>query len=103
MTKSKDRSELETLRALNRKQKKIIKELQKKAARGQKAKEVYEDLELELSEKYIEEEENSFRTVPLIEVDGSCPKCPKGILEQIELGVKKMILCSNCDYRVVSK
>lgn len=81
------------------KQKSIIQDLKKKAGRGEKAKERFDDLELELIAQIEEEKEVVFERQDVTK----CPECGKGTLETIDLKIRKMYRCDNCAYRVVKK
>lgn len=99
MSKTKERSELEALRAQNRKLKAAMKALTKTASRATKEKIKYEGLELEMNE-LLQEENNADHLV----IDNSiCPDCFKGKLEKIDLKVRKMFVCNNCSYRRIIK
>lgn len=100
--KKKERSELEVLRAENRKQKSVIKQLKKQVAVKGKREHAYKDLEereeelLLLEEELTKEAEN-----PIIE--DQCPNCKKNGIEAIELGKRKLLICGNCNYRETKK
>lgn len=78
------------------KQKKIIQELKKKAGRGTKSKELFDDLQEELIEQLESEDEKG-------ESSAVCPECRKGELEVVDLKIRKMIVCNKCTYRKVNK
>jgi hypothetical protein len=97
--KSKEKKPAEFYKSIIRKQKKQIQDLSKKAARGNKVKERYEELESELVDQLLEAEMED----TVVYDDNSCTECLKGKLEEIPLGIRKMIICSNCNYRKVIK
>lgn len=95
--KDKERSEVEYLKGLVRKQKSIIKELQKEIGRASKKSHLYDDIEEKIKDLEIEEEIKS--SVPQFD----CPQCKKGNLDYSDLGVRLLITCSNCKYRESKK
>lgn len=99
MARSKDKSSTENLKSIIRKQKKTIEELRKQAGRGNKVVSQLEDRELELAEALLEEGLADER----VEDNSSCPTCGKGKLEQIDIGVRKLIVCNSCNFRQVRK
>lgn len=96
MTKKREVNKEIHYKKIINKQKNIIKDLKKKASRGSKVQDRYEDLEEELLIQ-LEDQEISYNNVNV------CPSCIKGKLEIIDLKVRKMIVCSSCDYREVKK
>lgn len=99
MAKPKEKHPVEHYKAIIRKQTKTIRELQKQAGRGNKIKAHYEDMEAELAEQFLEEEAKE----KLAYVDNkACPECADGRLEEIPLGVRKIITCT-CGYRKIVK
>lgn len=80
------------------KQKSIIKELKKKAGRGDKIQDRLEDLELELSSQ-LKEEEEALKNKESVAKALKCPECGKGELELVDLKVKKLYICNICKYR----
>lgn len=97
MAKSRERSEVELLRAENKRLTKQVKELQRTLGRLQKRshrveelEEIFQDLEFDTVEKY------SPKT-------NKCPECLEGSLEDIDLGVRKMTKCTKCTYRKSNK
>jgi hypothetical protein len=97
--KSKERSEVEHLRATVKSQRSLIKHLKKEIGRAQKRQHVYEDLEDKVAELHLEDEIEESQLVS----DDKCPECDKGRLEIIDLGPRKMLVCDNCKYRKVKK
>lgn len=79
------------------KQKSIIKELKKKAGRGEKIQDRLEDLELELASQLKEEE--ALKNKELAIKVSKCPECGKGDFELVDLKVKKLYICNICKYR----
>jgi hypothetical protein len=98
MAKSKERSEVEYLRAENKGLKSQIRHLKKELARAQKRQHQYEDLEERSIELELEESEIA---QPVNEAKG-CPSC-NGKLVEVDIGVRKLIRCESCDYRVTAK
>ena len=95
MAKSKDRSEVEHLRAMVKQQRSIIKHLKKEVGRSNKRAHQHEDLEERLAEEMLHEYKESEEKVD----DKKCPNCSKSKLEFISLGKKTLCICQNCDYR----
>lgn len=98
MTKSKDKSEVEFLRAENRMLKKQVKHMKKDLSRFNKRSQNLEQLEKEAMDHIIEDEMDE-----ITEETNMCPKCHKGKTEIVDLKVRKMIICDKCDYRLVIK
>lgn len=97
MAKTREKNSVEMYKAVIRRQKKVIRDLQKQANRGNKIKEQLEDRENELAEALLEEElADSF-----IHDNDTCKSCGKGKLEKIDLGVKCMVVCNGCSYRLL--
>lgn len=92
MAKKDKGSELEYLRGLVRSQKSIIKSLKKELSRSTKRSQQYQDLEERIAEDTVEEEKPFF-----IESE-KCPKCSKKI-EVVDLGIRKLIVCTDCNYK----
>ena len=94
MTKPKERSELEYLRAENRKLKSENRHLKKLLGRTNKKVKAYEE-NIDLSEPEI---------VNTIQLICNCPNdgCG-GSLDSTDLGMKTLITCSDCSYRKTIK
>lgn len=91
MAKSKDKSEVEYLKGLNRQLKKQLKKVNRQASRAEKqALRQLEDAE-EVEE--VEEEEAS---------DGKCSKC-KARLVPIDMGIRIVYNCQKCGHREAKK
>ncbi len=99
MARSKDKSSTETLKAIVRKQRKVIEQLKKQAGRGDKVANALEEREIELAEALLEESTSD----EFIQDNSGCPRCSKGKLEQVDLGIKKMVICDSCQFRQVRK
>ena len=99
--KQPERSELEALRAENKKLRSALKRLHKQAGRGDKAKAHFEELEAELTEQFLEEEVAE----KYVQVSNKafCTNCGKDELEEISLGVKTLIICKNCRQRTTRR
>lgn len=82
------------------KQKTIIQELKKKAGRGEKTQERFDELEQELIAQL--EEEAATPYTKATEAD-RCPDCLKGTFELIDLKVRKMRVCNKCGFRKIGK
>jgi predicted nuclease with TOPRIM domain len=98
MAKVKERSELESLRAENKKMKSELRHLKKEVARKTKRAHLYEDLEAKIADQHVQdimEEHNSIRK-------DLCPECSCP-LEQITLGNRVMVSCTSCTYRITKK
>ena len=95
MSKTREKNSTEHYKAIISKQRKMIKELKKQAGRGDKVKDRYEDLELELAEKLLEEDAAESNLAP---TDG-CPSCFKGKIERIDIGPRVLSICDTCKYR----
>jgi predicted RNA-binding Zn-ribbon protein involved in translation (DUF1610 family) len=99
MAKSKERSELEDLRARNKKLEKENRQLRKEIGRFEKRKHLYEEnLEDIMSE---EDTKNSIEFENNI-VKRKCPKCGKE-LKITDLGSRLLLQCENCSYRKTEK
>lgn len=98
MGRSKDKNETEHLKGMLREQKSIIRNLKKENERLKKQHNRTEDLEQELSEYYLEEEVNSKNKDV-----SKCSECNKGNLNLLDLGIKKYMVCSNCNKRFPHK
>lgn len=101
MSKQKEKSEVEYLRAENKKMKSEIKQLKKTVARFSKRSHQLEDLEERIIEQDLKEKEEQFiEVVP----DNKCIKCSSGTLEETKIGEVRIIInCSNCDFREIKK
>lgn len=97
MAKSRERSEVEQLRADNKRLKKENNELKRRASRLEKRSHRVEDLE-EMIEDMAYEQTEKF-----IPRNNKCPECLEGNLENVDLGVRTMTKCSKCTYRKSSK
>lgn len=96
MTKQKEKNSSEHLKSIIRKQKSIIKKLTKDANRSNKIKQQFEEYEVA---EMIEEE----LAVKSLKNDDRCPECFKGEVEVVNLGPRKMLICSNCNFRKIKK
>lgn len=97
MAKSRERSEVEQLRAENKRLTKQVKELQrtlgrlhKQSHRVDELEDIFKEMEFDSIEKF------SPKT-------NKCPECLEGNLEDIDLGVRKMTKCTKCTYRKSNK
>lgn len=97
MAKSRERSEVEVLRAENKRLTKQVKELQrtlgrlqKRAYRVEEIEDIFEDLAFEEMEKVSQK-------------IGDCPKCLQGKLSTTDLGIRKFQTCESCDFRKMLK
>jgi alpha-acetolactate decarboxylase len=91
MAKSKDRSEVETLKGIIRSQKSEIRKLKKELSRKQKREFRYEDLEEKLEEIYLEKEESKSEI--------KCVKCKSNKINISDLGIRILHICENCGNR----
>lgn len=96
MAKSRERSEVELLRADNKRLTKQVKELQRTLGRLQKNSRNVEELEDLFKDMEYEAVEKS---VPRT---GGCPECGNA-LENVSLGVKQIIKCTKCAYSKIGK
>lgn len=99
MGRSKDKNEYENLKGIIREQKAIIRNLRKEVQRLSKQHNRTEDLEKELTEYYLEEEMDNKDVV----LKSKCTECNKGDLNLLDLGIKKYMVCSNCNKRFPHK
>lgn len=99
MTKKKSKSEVETLRGVNRNLRKQIKHLQKQIGRKEKREYLLDDVEEREAELHLKEqlEESEFVST------GNCPECDVGKLELVELGNRVLVNCNTCKYRSTKK
>jgi len=98
MPKKKERSELEFLRAENRKLRSELRHIKKEVSRKVKREHLYTDLEERLAEQHVEdlmEDNHSVRR-------DLCPECSNS-LESIPLGNRIMINCTACKFRTSKK
>jgi uncharacterized protein with PIN domain len=96
MAKSKERSEVEHLRAENRKLRSENKQLKKQVARSNKLANRYEDIDEKIQEIELEKD---VRIAP--EAD-RCPNCT-GKLKEVSIGIRTLITCDSCNYRETKK
>lgn len=99
MAKSKEGHPSQYYKSIIKKQQKQIRDLERQAARGNKAKERYEVLEEQIADQLERDEEKVYE----LNSTNICPKCCKGVLELIDLKVRKMLVCNSCDYRQVKR
>jgi len=95
MAKQREKSEVEHLRAENRKMKAELRNLKKQVNRTNKRAHQFEDLEERLAEQTLEEKSSDYIVVD----NTACPKCSKGKIETIDLGIRKLVRCDNCEYK----
>ncbi len=96
MTRTKDKSEIEHIRAENRKLTKENKMLRRDIARLSKRSQDIEELEEQLKEHSSEEEH--------IYIDPTqCKSCLKGKITTTSLGIRIIKTCNGCTYREVTK
>lgn len=97
MAKTKEKSELEHLRAENKALTKQIKHLKKQLGSLEKRKHLHDDTEEKLAEMYLLEEKQD---LIMVENKDECPNCgPNGDIEKIEIGNRIIIVCHECKYR----
>lgn len=95
MSRTKDKSEIEHVRALNRQLEKENKMLRRQVARLSKRSQDVEELEEALKEEQITQEHNY--------VDPTqCKNCLKGNVKSVSLGVKQLMSCDSCNYRKIT-
>lgn len=100
LAKTRERSELEVLRADNKRLKKENTELKRRASRLEKRSQRVEDVEEFFEEMAFEEaaiNKTQFKD------KNSCPECLEGMLVTSDLGVRTMVTCNKCKYRKSSK
>lgn len=97
--KSKDRDKETHYKSIINKQKSIIKDLKKKAGRGIKSKDQFDELSQELISQIEDEREALFDNQEVTK----CPECGKGTIETVDLKIRKMYRCDNCAYRIIKK
>jgi len=100
MAKTKERSELEHLRAENKSLKSQVRHLKKEVARKQKRENQYADLEER--EKELEEIETTDESISLYKEPNGCPKCGSQ-LEETNIGVRILVRCTSCEHRQSKK
>jgi ribosomal protein L37AE/L43A len=88
MAKKKSRSEVEYLRGLIRQQLKEIKKLKKQNNRNTKRKVAIDSWEVP------EQEEQ-----PKVLAKNKCPKCNSEDVKTLNLGIKKILVCNECNFR----
>lgn len=86
MAKKKTHDKFEHIKGENRRLRKKVKTLQKELQRA-----LHSDFEKLYEEDEVEHPERN---------EAGCPKCGKE-LQSLELGIKTIILCKECDYRKV--
>ncbi len=87
--KTKELSQLQTVKKENDKLKKEV---------GRLRKQLRKHIEVE----YIEEDNNDVEVeVPKQAKMNSCPKCQKGSIEELEIGIHTLKVCNLCTYRKV--
>lgn len=96
--KDKGEGELESLRGIVRNQKALIKNLRKELARVHKRKHQYENYLDDVEEQHLEEECKDAELVRK-----KCPTCSKGDIVLVDLGIRKIYNCNNCEFREVKK
>jgi hypothetical protein len=98
MAKSKERSEVEFLRAENKTLKAQVRHLKKEVARKQKREHQFNDLE---------ERERELEEVELIseikDTKELCPDCRSTKIQVTDLGAKKIMVCYDCGFRKLIK
>ena len=96
MSRTKDKSEIEHVRALNRQLEKENKMLRRQVARLSKRTQDVEELEEALKEEQITQEHNY--------VDPTqCKECLKGKISITSLGIRTIKTCNGCTYREITK
>ena len=95
MARSKGRSEIEELRGENRSLRSENRQLKRTVSRLEKRKKHTEDLEDMIQEMAVQEPSEK-------PVMTGCLDCG-GKLESVDLGVREIIKCSNCNKRVTRK
>lgn len=96
MAKPKERSEVEHLRAENRKLKSELKHLKKQVARSNKLANRYEDINDKLQEIELEKD------VRIVPQNPTCPNC-LGNLKEVSIGIRTLITCDSCNFRETKK
>lgn len=98
MAKSKDRSEIEYMRGLIKNLKAEVRNLKKQVARHNKRAHQYEDLEERQAEVEVADLYTTTVTSKII-----CKSCSSDKMEEVSLGVKKLIVCRDCGKRETKK
>lgn len=99
MAKSKDKSEVETLRGVVKALKKQNQHLKKELSRKEKRQHLHDDLEEHEAELLVREELEERST--LLEKD-RCSIC-QGELDIVDLKIRTLITCTSCGNRKVIK
>ncbi len=97
MAKTRERNEVEVVRARNKKLEKENKDLRREVSRLAKRTQNYHDLEERTQELELEKD---------IEVPKDktvCPKCGEGKLTVSDLGIRKLTKCNSCGFRKSEK
>lgn len=95
MSKQRERSELEHLRAENRTLKKQIKHLKKQLSHKEKREHLYEDISEEIEDQGMEED--------IAPKGKSCELCGKGVLVREKMGARILTKCTTCTYSKFTK
>lgn len=99
MAKSKHKNELEHLKGTVRQLKSVIRSLKENLYKPDKKRRHVNELNEDLATQLIQDEEQD----KILINDNKCPNCPKGKLETIDLNIKKMIICNECNFRKLEK
>lgn len=88
-------NDINHLRKTVKKQQSIIKSLKKSESRANKRSKDYTDLEEQLAEELLNQDTSSNGDL--------CLECNAGKIETIDIGVRKLLICNNCNFRIVTK